>query len=343
MVKLKKQMGFNYINEPTMKRLSLAINNYRTKKSNGVALLNAFDKFLEWFINYVNAELAGKIITQIDAANQLFVNEIISSTQLKKYLFYSLYAAREYAQDLRRTMEKSNARNYYEIALDVLSDYEPLLCAYETNCNNVTPSIIPHWGKSTVLPMQEMIWGAKQIMYAETTPSMADFNYHDVRPIVSFQIRQIVEIMGKNIIGYSRIKKHSNGREAFNMTQESWKFLKDLEDNGTLTNFISMPLPPSVIRKINEWSNHFVHRAYIDTCYTRYFALLCIFTIMTPPANPILGYNGLQPISTSFGNIQIQHYNTLKSTFEQRLNPRKQVYDVEWLPIQQVGAYIISL
>lgn len=343
-MRLRLISGLHYIDEPAFKRLSNLLSKARGKHFTGIAIYNALNQFLDWYINYSNTELTGKTFTQKDVANHLFVREIISDTQFEKYLLHSLFAAKEYAQALKQSMKKVNAKNYYEIALDVLSDYERLVCAYETHCKNTNPPVKPHWGKSDVLPMQELIWGAQQIMFAETTSSMTHFNYHDVRPIVSFQIRQIVEIMGRRIIGYQKIKKHSNGREALNMTQVAWKFLKELEDQGSLSNYIStIPLPPSTIRQINEWSNDFVHRAYIDTCYTRYFALSCVYTMMALPANPIRCYNGHSHLSLEYGNIQIHNYNSLKIEFENYLNPRRRIYDVEWMDIDKVGAYIITL
>ena len=343
MIRLKAQNGMNFIDEPAYNQLSYVLRRPKGHHFTGVAVFNALSHFIDWFIDYATIELAGKGITQLSAANKLFVREITNNRQKADYLTHSLYAALEYARDIKSSLNRINAANYYEVAMDILADYEILICEYETICNHRVPHVVSHWGKSNVLHMREMIWAAGQVMFAETISSMKDFNYHDVRPIVSFQVRQIIEILGRNIIGYNKITKHSNGREALNMTQVAWKFLAELEKNGNLPHYITMPMPPTTIRKMNEWSNSFVHRVFIDTCYIRNFALHCINTLMALPQNDVLCYDGHRRRSLSYGDIRISNYNAFKNEFDRYLNPRRHIYDIDWLPLDQVGAYIISL
>jgi len=65
---------------------------------------------------------------------------------------------------------------------------------------------------------------ARSLFSIENVDSIEDISLRDLKPVVMFQIRQLIEIYGKNIIGYRDIKDLSRN-PVKKFTQVSWEFL----------------------------------------------------------------------------------------------------------------------
>ena len=125
------------------------------------------------------------------------------------------------------------------------------------------------------------------------------------------------------------------------MTQIAWSFLKDKMGKYSWT--ITLPIQLSNIVKVNKWANGYVHNPWINKSYIRAFGLEVLWELMRPPKLGIKCYDGNLHTSTLFGDFRIQGYNQLKQDFSNYVTSKKAGATINWLPIDKVGAYIISL
>lgn len=61
-------------------------------------LYDAFIAFLDWFIQYCNANIGNKSYSYDDVSPQIFIVEVKKKGQWESYLRYSLYTSRLYAE-----------------------------------------------------------------------------------------------------------------------------------------------------------------------------------------------------------------------------------------------------
>lgn len=313
---------------------------------------DAFINFLDFVLGYCNNEFNGKTYTDDQIISQVFVIEIKKEQAFKQYLRHSLYCAKLYIEFLKTFLSQQYLHRYETLRLNLLCDIEWLLAHYEYYNKNVKKEIRLTHSKRSYVSSMDMMWVLRELTTIENAPDIKDITLRDIQPYRMFVARQLLEILGKNIIGYDSIDD-KKGKPIHKFTQISWEFLKEYSTKKKQWE-IALPFDISSIYAINKWSNSFVHTGYIYASYIQYYAITVLNKLMQPPQNPVKCYNGNR-ICMLYGDFQIQGYDSLKNDFEQYIKSKyrgfrkwfklfRQCSDpsILWKTEDKVGAYIIS-
>lgn len=338
-------------------------NNQNPSQQDKQDYFDAFVKFFDFFLNYCNNEFKGKTYNDDHIIPQVFVIEVKSDQSFKQYLRYSLYCAKLYVEFLKNFVCQQYLHRYKTLRLNLLCDMEWLLAHYESHNKNVQKEICFTCGKRSSISSRDMMWVLTDLTEIENAPDIKDITLRDIQPYRMFVVRQLLEMLGKNIIGYDSIDD-KNGKPIHKFTQIPWEFLDEYSKMKKIWN-ITLPFNISSIYAISKWSNSFVHSGHIHASYIQYYAITVLDKLMKTPQNRVKCYNGSSRYSNLYGDFRIERYDCLKKDFEQYIkskyirDPRKW-YDligklndffrkgeynpnIKWKSYDEVGAYIISL
>lgn len=315
---------------------------------------DAFVKYFDFIIQYCQTELNGKTYSYDHIIPQVFVYEIKSEQAYKQYWRSYLYCAQLYLQFLKSYIQICYLERYETLRWNLISDIELLIAQYEKYNKNFSGNIELSCGARKDVSTLDMLWVLRELHSIENIPDIKDISLRDIKPYQMFVIRQILEKIGKNAIGYDQIVD-KNGKVVPKFTQISWEFLNEYSKCASWK--ITTPISISSIHLLNKWANSFVHNGHIYASYIQYYAFLIINELMHGPKNPIKCYDGRSHISTLYGDIRIEKYNLLKRDFEKYINSKsssrksilhffckkKNEVFVQWKNVDKVGAYILSL
>lgn len=314
------------------------ISSYKRKKAT-----IKFKAFCEWFLNYSKDLTKGKTLSVDKIADMVFSTEEMKITKYKQFLYKSLYAATEYIKYLKNVVTEKNVYKFKDSIIDVFIDYEWLIMnieLYYKELGDDGDSVQLATGSRRSMNTMDMLNSLMQIHYIETLDNITDLYLRDLKPLMIFQIRQLLELLGKNIIGYDKITD-KGGIEIKKFTQVSWDFIK--KENGKKAWLITFPCQLSSIDKINNWANSFVHTTYFYNCYVRYFAITLINELFRPPKEYVKLYSGKRSSSLLFGDIRIKSYEIIKADFEEFIKEKMPTAQICWNEVDTVHAYIESL
>lgn len=316
---------------------------------------DAFVKYFDFVMQYCQTELNGKTYPYDHIIPQVFVYEIKTEQAYKQYWRCSLYCALLYMQFLKSYINICYLERYKTLRLNLICDIELLFAQYEHHNKNFSGNIELSCGARKDVSTLDMLWVLRELNSIENIPDIKNLSLRDIKPYQMFVIRQILERIGKNAIGYDQIVD-KNGKIVPKFTQISWEFLNEYSKCTSWK--ISTPISISSIHLLNKWANSFVHSGYIYASYIQYYAFLIINELMLCPKNPVKCYDGKNRTSMLFGDIKIENYGTLRKDFEEYIKSKSKTkiclwkcickyreikYCVKWKNIDDVGAYIISL
>jgi hypothetical protein len=86
-----------------------------------------------------------------------------------------------------------------------------------------------------------------------------------------------------------------------------------------------------------------VHSTYLYSSYVQFFALKTIGVLFASKTKGIKIYTGRSLRKFDCADIKITDYNSLKTDFENTLTSRMPGIVIDWMNVDKVGAYIISL
>lgn len=296
--------------------------------------------YLNWFLRYSDSIFKTKTFNEEQISIHIFRTSFKTEHQFKEYLHKSLYVAKLYIEHLISVITESNIRRYKHTLMSLDTDLEKLIANFEVVYRKSIPSISLTSGRRTNLTPTDIYSASRELFYIEECDDLENIYLRDLKPVVMFQVRQLTELFGKNILGYFAIVD-SNGDEIKKFTQEAWKFIK--AECRKPDSRIEFPFNINVILSINDWSNSFVHTTHIYSSFIQFYALKSLNLLFKPISNGIKTYDGRIYRSTEFTDIKINNYNSLKADFEKHLRERISDINVEWKPNNKVGAYIISL
>jgi len=296
--------------------------------------------YLNWFLKYCETVFKNKTFNEEQISTHIFRTSFKTEHQYKEYLHKSLYVAKLYIEHLVSVITESNIRRYKHTLMSLDTDLEKLIANFEVIYRKSIPSISLTSGRRSNLTPTDIYSASRELFYIEECDNLEDIYLRDLKPVVMFQIRQLIELFGKDLIGYYAIVD-SNGDEIKKFTQEAWKFIK-VECKKTDSR-IEFPFNINIILSINDWSNSFVHSTYIYSSYIQFYALKTLNLLFKPISNGIKTYDGKIHRHMDFTDIKITNYNALKADFEKHLRERISDINVEWKPENKVGAYIINL
>lgn len=296
--------------------------------------------YVDYLIGYCHQVFSGKKYTFDHVVPQLFVLEVTSEQQWKQFLRCSLYALQEYLVCLKTyKLHRQNVHQYKSLVLMMVSDAEWLLANYEMVCNQSAPQIQVTCGASRQLSTLDLKFSMNELFFIDDCTDLSSFDMRDVKPNFMFIVRQFLETIGNRLIGFSQISDN-NGKPIHKFTQVSWDYLSQSKIAGQC---IQLPYQISTIHKVSKWSNSFVHARWLHACYIQFYALDFVNHLMAGPCNPVRCHDGRKYQCTLFGDFRIEHYDQLKADFEGYVKSKYSQATVDWSPLNEVGAYILSL
>lgn len=330
-----------FLSVPELTALRLASSEILSDKSDAAtsAYANATLDYLQWFLNYTEGELKGKVFTDHQLVPQLFITGKLKKSQLKEYYRTSLYVAARYIDHIRVGINAKSIMRYDHTLKSLGADLEWLIVHYEVLVKKTVPRAELSSGRRPYLSPSDILSATRELFFIEEREYISELYLRDIKPLVIFQIRQLIEVFGKNLLGYTEITDaHLMPVKKF--TQIAWEFI-ELECKKADSR-IELPFPITFVQTINKWSNNFVHTSYIFNSYVQFYAIQ-VLLLMFNGAGKIRTYDEKKHSKYDISDIKIYRYNSLKSDFTDYLSSRLPGINVNWLPEKQVGAYIISL
>lgn len=335
------------LNIPEKDNLLKSLQECRKSKEDekSCSLLNdAYVNYLKWLKEYSKNELKNKSFAVDDVASIVFETKPITKRQNKEKFFrYSLFILGLYADDLmNRPNTNKKIVRYETLVYNLLSDAENVIAGYielKLHDNQAVELCI---GSRPNIEPDEILRACCQLFYIEEAISIDELDVRNLKPYMVFNIRQLLERVGENIIGYAQITDN-NDKPIHKFTQIAWEFLEERNTKGGWE--LKLPYSIKTISKINKWTNSFVHPAYIMRSYLQFYALYIMRDFMHPAK--ITMNNGKSAWRLEHGDFRIEHYSNLKSDFDnyiaQKMRENRSAYKIHWLKPEEVGAYIMSM
>lgn len=334
---------------PELEAVYKAHEGYYTKhyRDEATVLFDSTVVLFQWFDRYAEDVFQGKQYTLEHLVGALFDDkELKSNAEIADSFRYQMYAEREYLKEFVDILKVGHMDCFKEAFWDTFVYVEHIVWGVEYYIwKSPVEKTIPKYGSSGVLRVSDIHSSLRGLFYIETLQNITDIYLRDLKPNVVFQIRQLLEMMGKNLIGYSRIED-KNGDLVKKHTQVAWKFINQKNRAKNTAWKIRFPIDQSVILKVNNWANQFVHDSLIYSNYMQLLAIRVVNELMKPPSTPITTYDGRSAAwNLEYGAITIENHYAMKADFEEYLKEQDSRNNplVKWLPLSKVGAFILSL
>lgn len=305
-------------------------------------LYNALCAFVDYLIGYASDGFKGKTYTFDYVVPQLFELGEMKEQQWKQFLRCSLYALLQYMECLKKyRLHREHVHLYGELIPTILCDAEWLLAHYEIYCNKSAEDLCLTCGSSRVLTPRHLCWAMNELFFVDDVEDLSQFDVRDIKPNVMFIMRQLLETLGNNLIGFYSIND-DKGKPIHKFTQVAWDYLTQ---SKVAAQCVTMPkdISTSTVLKVSRWTNSFVHARYLHASYIQFYALDFMNHLMATPKEGVTCIKGKNHWNAMHGDFRIEHYNQLKADFESFINAKQPHAVVEWMPEDKVGAYIISL
>lgn len=341
MIVYKQQIQNNVLEFRELDELTTQSWTYKTKKTHyhKKKLLEKLNAFFDWHINYCNSILKGKTYNQKNLASIVLKTEFKNQSHWNEYIKKSLFLSLEYIEYLKDVVELKNLTAFEHTISNLKIDLEWLIARAEVDLKKTVTSISLNSGRRKNLSPTDLFSAARTLFRIEEFSKMEDLYLRDLKPVVMFQIRQLLEVYGRELIGFYSINDQS-GLPVKKFTQISWEFVK--EEVKSSNSRIKFPFDVQMIIDINQWTNDFVHTTFLHSSYIQYFALKAINVLFASKTKGIKIYTGKTVSKFNIADIEIRNYNSLKTDFENYLRNRIADIVVEWMPTEKVGAYIIT-
>lgn len=330
-------LGNTYLNIPEFVALSCCKSKFNAchgaKKRK--AYHDAFIAFLDYMIGYANLNIGG--ISYQDAGAIIFGG---TKRITKNVCRSQLLAAKCYAEEIKDTVsDESLMANVDTLVTNLLSEFEDILVQSERILHRNAVDSKVFYPDTTTFTLQDIMSAADQLMFAYATKTMSNFDYRNTQPYVMVQVRQIIENAAFYSLGIEKITTLA-GTTANGVITETLNFLIRSKDAVNYT--IKLPLKPTLILQLYKWACTFVHKGTLSAGCKIYFALFLTRKLLEQPLAPIRIYDNTFKHSHEYGDIRIEHYQQMKSDYEGTINPRGRRI-IHWMPVEDIGAYIISI
>lgn len=342
---IKSLRDKNIIAVPIIKEYKIAhfefIKNQKSYYRKKVYLTKSL-KLIDWHCTYCESKLNGKTYKVKGIAEIVLRPYHKAGNDYKEFLKKNIFLLAEYGKHLCDVISIKNIAKYETAITEFAIDAEQLMAEFEVNHEQSIASITLTSGRNKLLNPRDIYMTAKTIFHIEQLKSVEDLYLRDLKPVVMFQIRQLLEVYGKRILGFYTITD-INDNPIKKFTHISWEFLKyELKNEKPRVSF---PFDFHTMTIILKWSNNFVHTTYLYSSHIQFFVLNTISQLFKPANKSVEIYNGSRYRSYGYADIRISNYDSLKSDFEAYLRKKSKNNNlkVNWMSENQVGAYIISL
>lgn len=251
-----------------------------------------YDEMLRRLINvmkeYVQLISQMNDVSQMNddiAANYIFnCNQTDMDLGTAKLLSSSLmYVMGKMCEEMNASIKIQNANRYQTIALELVIDMTDIFNLYcsthwdKCDRSNFSPFPIKA-GRRASLNLNDRREVIRSMFWIEWTPSIEKLSFRDIRPHIQIMIRQAIEMLFKQIIGYVDIV-NINGSRNKKFTQIGAKFLSSYRntqktDGRTISGDgwnIELNMPIKTLERLNAWCNNFTHDPFIVSLPIIYF------------------------------------------------------------------------
>lgn len=251
-----------------------------------------YDEMLRRLINvmkeYVQLISQMNDVSQMNddiAANYIFnCNQTDMDLGTAKLLSSSLmYVMGKMCEEMNSSIKIENANRYQTIALELVIDMTDIFNLYcsthwdKCDRSNFSPFPIKA-GRRASLDLNDRREVIRSMFWIEWTPSIEKLSFRDIRPHIQIMIRQAIEMLFKQIIGYVDIV-NINGSRNKKFTQIGAKFLSSYRntqktDGRTISGDgwnIELNMPIKTLERLNAWCNNFTHDPFIVSLSIIYF------------------------------------------------------------------------
>lgn len=251
-----------------------------------------YDEMLRRLINVMKEYV--QLISQMNdvskmnddiAANYIFnCNQTDMDLGTAKLLSSSLmYVMGKMCEEMNSSIKIQNANRYQTIALELVIDMTDIFNLYcsthwdKCDRSNFSPFPIKA-GRRASLELNDRREVIRSMFWIEWTPSIEKLSFRDIRPHIQIMIRQAIEMLFKQIIGYVDIV-NINGSRNKKFTQIGAKFLSSYRntqktDGRTISGDgwnIELNMPIKTLERLNAWCNNFTHDPFIVSLPIIYF------------------------------------------------------------------------
>ncbi|MBS1635376.1 MAG: hypothetical protein JST26_05590 [Bacteroidetes bacterium] len=261
-----------------------------------------------------------------------------------------IYAANVTFQRLFKVVFASNIKTHSHIIQTLLFDINPIIAKAE-DFEQYGDSL--NYGHRDEQIGREIFDAARAIFYIQAVDTSKAY-LREISPVSIFMIRQSLEVLGKNVLGFSAIK----GRpQRYKNTNVAWSYIQ--KELTKPTPNILLPIEFSIIWKIIEWTNAYIHTGDLKDYYVIENVLNSLMKLFyaLPTALRTPNYAGML---VTFGFIQIQNYNQVKQDFTLYVNSAERFsrwkrfkiwikwekapkqWEVEWIPLKLLKEVTIT-
>lgn len=327
---------------------------------------NEFVNMLNLIISFRDQEMNGKVYSDDDIAIVLLNLKGFDLCDYNKAIEpikIHLFTLGEFAKKLKTEIILQYADRYNTLFWDVMTDTQNILSAYEyvialgkykqlvgkfKACGGSIPTEpqirVANIGRNPNINLFDRRTMINSVFWLEQHPDIKDLPFRDLRPHAAILIRQALEIMWRDAIGYCRIK-NQNGDTLKQFTQIGWKFINQYRTKdkdtckavGTQNLWsITTPVPIKTFEMLNNWCNNFTHDPWIYSIHVQWFVTEQLWRV-TQPAT----YNGHW--TSLHGDIRITGLKYMQCEFEQYVARENNKAFVDW-PINRKpsGAFVVS-
>ncbi len=132
------------------------------------------------------------------------------------------------------------------------------------------------------------IFDVSRIIFEIGAVNPANLYLREVFPVSIFLLRQTIEVYGKRLLGFHSITNEQGQRATGVSTQVAWDFIKKetLETNSRIT----LPTDIDIIRKVEEWTNYYVHTGDIPEIHLIENAIHLVTPLIYPLNSTVKNY-----------------------------------------------------
>lgn len=308
--------------------------------SDGDAYFQSILDLMDWMVAYAKDVFREQTFSDEHLILKVFITDadIKNEKIFKEYIRHCLYLAAVYADTLKKNiLRRDHIDKYRALTHQIEYDFEWIVAHYEFFFKKSGDIQLCHWSSPKLSP-SEIGRLANNLFYLEDLSQVEDLDFRGMKPYTMFLLRQLLEILGNNLIGYDKIVD-KDGHNVPKFTQVAWNFL---DSNANLGKWsVYLPLPIKCIAKISRWTNSFVHTTKINSCYLQFYALTVVCKLMRPIQGTCDVFYKKNYFGLEYGDFKVDNYFWLKKDFEHFIRKAGNCY-VRWKSIDSVGAYLLS-
>lgn len=200
---------------------------------------------------------------------------------LQEYSKCELYAMHALCNDLLDTKRHEDAKRYESLMLDIIGDIQCVIARYEKyhakDKENIPKRKITV-GRRASIDLNDRREVIKSMFWLEQVPDISKLSVRDIRPHAQIIIRQALEMIFKQIIGYADILNKTGQRDR-KSTQVGCEFILSYKEKQPANTCVAcgngwslkMPIPIKTIEMLNTWCNSFTHDPWIVGIHIQHF------------------------------------------------------------------------